>query len=46
MYLSDAMRKRLNNLMKENHLNTNKLALYYGMNRSNISKFLKKKIKL
>lgn len=45
MYLSDAIRKRLNNLMKENHLNTNKLALYSGMNRSNISRFLKKKNK-
>ena len=45
MYLSDAIRKRLNNLMKENHLNTNKLALYSVMNRSNISRFLKKKNK-
>ncbi len=45
MYLSDAMRKRLNNLMKENHLNANKLALYSGMNRSNINRFLRGKNK-
>ncbi len=45
MYLSDAMRKRLNNLMTENHLNANKLALYSGMNRSNINRFLRGKNK-
>lgn len=41
MYLSDAMRKRINNLISENNLNGNKLALNSGMDRSNINRFLR-----
>ena len=41
MYLSNAMRLRLNNLIKENHTNANKLALEAGINRSNINRFLR-----
>ena len=45
MYLSDAMRIRINNLIQQNNLNGNKLALYSGMNRSNINRFLRGKNK-
>lgn len=45
MYLSEAIRIRINNLITENNLNGNKLALYSGMNRSNINRFLRRKNK-
>lgn len=45
MYLSEAIRIRINNLIIENNLNGNKLALYSGMNRSNINRFLRGKNK-
>ena len=45
MYLSDAMRIRINNLIQQNNLNGNKLALYSSMNRSNINRFLRGKNK-
>ena len=41
MYLSEAMRLRLKNLIEENKTNANKLSLLSGMNRSNIRRFLK-----
>lgn len=45
MYLSDAMRTRLKNLIEENKTNGNKLALSSGINRSNINRFLRKQNK-
>lgn len=45
MYLSDAMRLRIEKLIKENNLNGNKLALNSGINRSNINRFLRGKNK-
>ena len=45
MYLSETIRIRINNLINENNLNGNKLALYSGMNRSNINRFLRRKNK-
>lgn len=45
MYLSEAIRIRINNLIDENNLNGNKLALYSGMNRSNVNRFLRGKNK-
>ena len=45
MYLSDAIRIRLKNLIKENNTNGNQLALIAGFNRSNINKFLRKQNK-
>ena len=41
MYLSDAMRIRIKNLIDENNINANKLALTAGINRSNINRFLR-----
>lgn len=41
MYLSDAIRKRLENLIEEYSTNGNKLALASGFNRSNINRFLR-----
>lgn len=41
MYLSDAMRVRIENLIKDNKTNANKLALDSGINRSNINRFLR-----
>ena len=45
MFLSETIRIRINNLINENNLNGNKLALYSGMNRSNINRFLRRKNK-
>lgn len=45
MYLSDAMRIRIENLIEENKTNANKLALDSGINRSNINRFLRKQNK-
>ena len=45
MDLSDALRKRIKNLIDENNINGNKLALSSGMNRSNINRFLRKQNK-
>ncbi len=45
MYLSDAIRIRIENLICNNNLNGNKLALNSGMNRSNINRFLRGKNK-
>lgn len=45
MYLSEAIRIRINNLITQNNLNGNKLALYSGINRSNINRFLRRKNK-
>lgn len=45
MDLSDALRKRIKNLIDENNINANKLALSSGMNRSNINRFLRKQNK-
>ena len=41
MYLSDAIRKRLENLIEEYSTNGNRLALASGFNRSNINRFLR-----
>ena len=41
MYLSDAMRVRIENLIKDNKTNANKLALDSGINRSDINRFLR-----
>lgn len=41
MYLSSAIKERIINLMKINNINSNKLALSSGINRSTISKFLR-----
>ena len=41
MYLSDAMRIRIKNLINENHITANKLALNSGVNRSNLNRFLR-----
>ena len=45
MDLSDALRIRIKNLIDENNINGNKLALSSGMNRSNINRFLRKQNK-
>lgn len=45
MDLSDALRIRIKNLIDENNINANKLALSSGMNRSNINRFLRKQNK-
>lgn len=45
MYLSDAIRIRLEDLMEETKMNGNKLALSAGINRSNINRFLRKQNK-
>ena len=45
MYLSDAIRIRLKNLIKENDTNGNQLALIAGFDRSNINRFLRKQNK-
>ena len=41
MYLSDAMRKRIKELIEENNSNGNKLALESGIDRSSVFRFLK-----
>ena len=41
MYLSEAMRLRIKNLIIDNKTNGNKLALSSGINRSNINRFLR-----
>ena len=46
MDLSEAMRLRIQELIAEYNTNGNKLALSSGFNRSNISKFLRKKHKI
>ena len=43
--LSEAIRIRINNLMKENDLNESKLSTLAGISRSTISRFLKKERK-
>lgn len=45
MDLSNAIRLRISNLIEENNLNGNKLALSSGINRSNINRFLRGKNK-
>ena len=45
MYLSDAIRIRLKNLIAENKTNGNHLALIAGFDRSNINRFLRKENK-
>ena len=45
IYNSDALRIRIKNLIDENNINANKLALSSGMNRSNINRFLRKQNK-
>lgn len=45
MYLSEAIRKRIENLMKENKTNGNNLALSSGIDRSTINRFLRKQNK-
>ncbi len=45
MYLSEAIRKRIENLVKENKTNGNNLALSSGIDRSTINRFLRKKNK-
>ncbi len=45
MYLSEAIRKRIENLMKENKTNGNNLALNSGIDRSTINRFLRKQNK-
>ena len=42
MYLSEAIRKRIENLIKENKTNGNNLALSSGIDRSTINRFLRK----
>lgn len=41
MYLSDAIKLRITNLMKLNNMNGNKLALSAGIDRSTINRFLR-----
>ena len=43
--LTEAIRKRINNLMKENDLNESKLSTLAGVSRSTISRFLKEERK-
>lgn len=45
MDLSKAMRIRIKNLMDDNKVNSNKLALSSGINRSTVNRFLKGKNK-
>lgn len=45
MYLSEAIRKRIENLIKENKTNGNNLALNSGIDRSTINRFLRKQNK-
>lgn len=45
MYLSNAIRKRLENLMKLNNTNGNNLSLSSGIDRSTINRFLRNKNK-
>ncbi len=45
MDLSEAMRLRIKNLIIDNNINANKLALTCGINRSNINRFLRGKNK-
>ncbi len=45
MDLSKAMRIRIKNLMDDNKVNGNKLALSSGINRSTVNRFLKGKNK-
>lgn len=40
MELSNAIRTRINNLIKENNLNVSKLSTLAGISRSTLSKFL------
>ena len=40
MELSNAIRMRINNLIKENNLNVSKLSTLAGISRSTLSKFL------
>lgn len=41
MYLTDAIRLRILELIKANHINGNKLSVASGINRSTINKFLR-----
>ncbi len=45
MDLSEAIRIRINNLMKDNNLNVSKLSTLAGISRSTLSKFLSRKRK-
>lgn len=45
MYLSTAIKFRIKKLMKDNHINGNKLALTAGIDRSTINRFLRGKNK-
>lgn len=45
MDLSEAIRIRINNLMKDNNLNVSKLSTLAGISRSTLSKFLSGKRK-
>ena len=45
MYLQDAIRKRIENLITLNNTNGNKLSLDAGISRSCINKFLRHKTK-
>lgn len=45
MYLSNALRSRIEKIMIDNKTNGNKLSLTSGLDRSTISKFLKGKNK-
>ena len=45
MDLSDAIRKRLKELMKENNISGNKLSLESGIDRSTINRFMRKENK-
>lgn len=45
MYLSEAIRKRIENLMNDYKINGNKLSLSSGIDRSTVNRFLKGKNK-
>ena len=45
MDLSDAIRKRLKELMEENNISGNKLSLEAGIDRSTINRFMRKENK-
>ncbi len=45
MYLSEAIRKRIENLMNDYKINGNKLSLSSGIDRSTINRFLRKQNK-
>lgn len=45
MDLSDAIRKRLKELMEENNISGNKLSLESGIDRSTINRFMRKENK-